>query len=249
MSFHSQWLSAQRSIAEPAVFARSIEAEDAVLCFSDQVFSRLVDAFDLGSERDAPRLAGSLEGWLDDAVAVYKAYFGAPAAGICIESLIASGVERVVMVGTAGSISPRCEIGRVLLPTWGVREEGTSYHYLPPDVACHPSEDLLGAIRGDLETVDCVQGGVWSVDALFRETVDKIEAYAERGVLAVEMECTALMAIATYRGVAFAAALIITDQLFGGEWVRDFRGARATETQELVCGRLAEGFRRRGCFL
>ncbi len=249
MSLHPQWLSAQRSIAEPAVFAKSIGAEDAVLCFSDQVFSRLVDAFDLGGERDAPRLAGSLEGRLDDAVAVYKAYCGAPSAGICIESLIVSGVERVVMVGTAGSISPRCEIGDVLLPTWGVREEGTSYHYLPPDVVCRPSEDLLCALQEDLETVDCVEGGVWSLDALFRETVDKIEAFAERGVLAVEMECTALMAIATYRGAAFAAALIITDELFGGEWVWDFRGTRVTEAQELVCGRLAEGFRRRGRFL
>jgi uridine phosphorylase len=244
-----QWVSGQRSVVEPAAFARDMEAEDAVFSFSPQVFSRLVDAFGLGGAEDAPPLPGALGGKLDERIGVYHAFFGAPAAGMLMEALIASGVERFVMAGQAGAISPRCEIGDLFLPTWGVREEGTSYHYVGPEVVCHPSQDLLGVIRRWLDGVALVEGGVWTTDAPFRETPDKVEKLAKREVLAVEMECTALMAIARYRRAAFAAALVITDHVFGEAWVRDFRGAEVTAAQELLCGRLAEGFRRRGAFV
>ena len=245
----SGWLSAQRSIARADAFSKAIGVKDAVFCFSDRVFSRLVEAFELGDAEDAPPVAGSLAGKRDESVAVYLAYFGAPAAGLLLETLIASGVERFVMVGQAGSISPRCAIGDVFLPTWGVREEGTSYHYLPPDVVCHPTGELLDVVRGYLDGVGVVEGGVWTIDAAFRETPDKVESFAQREVLAVEMECTAMMAIAMVRRVAFAAALVITDHLFSGEWVRGFRGAEVVAAQELLCRRLAEGFREREAFL
>jgi hypothetical protein len=135
-----QWLSAQDSIVDPATFSQPIEVEDAVLCFSDRVYSGLIRAFNLPSENTAPRLPGSLEGCLDKDVAIYLSCFGAPAAGMLMETLVASGVKRFVMLGQAGAISAQCEMGDLLLPTWGLREEGTSYHYLAPDVKCTVSE-------------------------------------------------------------------------------------------------------------
>lgn len=246
--FQPQWLSERPSIVQPVAFAKEIEARDAVLCCSERIFSHLLEAFDLCAGRGAPRLPGALDGKLDDDVAVYLACFGAPAAGSLMEALIASGVERVVMVGQAGAISPRCRIGDLFLPTWGVREEGTSYHYLSPDVTCEVSAKLLDAIRGCLSGVQVVEGGVWTTDALFRESADKVEAFAAKGVLAVEMECTALMAIAMVRRVAFAAAMVVTDELFSGAWVEGFRRQEVARSQDLLCRRLAEAFRERGRF-
>jgi uridine phosphorylase len=246
--FHPQWLSAQDSIVKPATFSQPIGVEDAVLCFSERVYSGLVRAFNLPSENTAPRLPGSLEGCLDEGVAIYLACFGAPAAGMLMEALIASGVKRFVMVGQAGAISPQCEMGDLFFPTWGVREEGTSYHYLAPDVECQVSEDLLRTIRGYLKGVSSVEGGVWTTDAPFRETLDKVQAFAKQGVLAVEMECTALMAIAMVRRVDFASALVITDQLFSGTWVQGFDSAKVMDSQDLLCRLLAEGFRQSGGF-
>lgn len=244
-----QWLSAQESIVAPAAFAARIEARDALLCFSEEIFSRLVDAFGLCSAPNAPRLPGALDGKLDDAVAIYVGCFGAPAAGMLMEALIASGVERFVMVGQAGAVSPRRGMGDLLLPTWGVREEGTSYHYLPPHVPCGVSQDLLGVIKKDLKGTSFVEGGVWTSDAPFRETTDKVCRFAEEGVLAVEMECTALMAIAIARRVDFVAALVITDQLFGGEWIQGFAREEVIRSQDLLCRKLADGFRQRGSFI
>jgi len=66
--------------------------------------------------------------------------------------------------------------------------------------------------------VRTLRGGVWTTDAPFRETVGKVHRYSSLGALAVEMECSALMAVAEFRGVRLAAGLAITDELFEGVW-------------------------------
>jgi purine-nucleoside phosphorylase len=72
--------------------------------------------------------------------------------------------------------------------------------------------------------------------------MDKVQRFAEMGVLAVEMECTALMAIAMYRNVDFAAALVITDELFRGEWTQGFGSPDVIRQQEFLCQTLAGMF-------
>ncbi len=245
---HLHWLSAEKSIVRSAAFSQDIEAENAILCFSEDIFSCLVDAFSLHDGEHAPSFPGALEGNLDDPIGIYLTCFGLPAAGMLMEALIASGVKHFVVVGQAGAISPRCRIGDLFLPEWGVREEGTSYHYLSGDALCEASKDLLGVLRRYFKGIEFVEGGVWTTDAPFRETADKVQKFAEEGVLAVEMECTALMAIAAYRRVEFAAALVITDHLSSGEWVQAFGSAEVIRRQELLCRTLAEGFRQRGGF-
>ncbi|MBC7340239.1 MAG: nucleoside phosphorylase [Firmicutes bacterium] len=207
----------------------------AVLSFARGTYLSLLGAFGLADGRAAPLLPGALEGRMDGEVAVYHSSFGAPEAGMLMEALIASGVGRVIMVGQAGSLSPQCRIGDVVLPTWGVREEGTSHHYLPPGAPCRPSPALLAEVRAVLGAVGPREGGVWTTDAPFRETRDKVERYAREGVLAVEMECTAPMSIAMYRGVGFVAVLLITDELFGDSWVEGFRTTRLATTLGAVC--------------
>lgn len=243
------WLSSRASIVEPAAFSRQIAAHDVLLCFSERIFSHLIDAFRLEDADNGPRFPGALKGKVGKGIAIYQGCFGGPAAGALMEALIASGVLRCLMVGQAGSVSPRCRIGDVFLPTWGVREEGTSYHYLPPDTRCEVSGALLSALRSYLEGMETVEGGVWTTDALFRETADKARRFSDQGALAVEMECTALMAVAQYRGIDFAAALVITDELFRGAWVQGFRSEEVERGHELLCRALAEGFRRNGRFV
>lgn len=238
-SYSPLWLSAGKPIIEPASFAGPIGVGDALLCFSEDIFSRLVDAFGLGDGEEGPRFAGALKGKVGEDVALFQACFGGPAAGMLMEALVASGVERFVMAGQAGSISSRCRIGDLFLPIWGIREEGTSYHYLPEGVECRGSADLVEEIKSHLGTAEFIEGGIWTTDAPFRETMDKVQRYAEGGALAVEMECTALMAIAMYRDVDFAAALVITDELFRGEWSRGFGTPEVARQQDFLCQALA----------
>ncbi len=62
------------------------------------------------------------------------------------------------------------------------------------------------------------QGGIWTTDATFRETRDKIRKYSGMNVLAVDMESNAFMAVAMYRGVDLGIALVVTDELYGDKW-------------------------------
>ncbi|MFP3950745.1 MAG: hypothetical protein ACLFVP_01155 [Candidatus Bathyarchaeia archaeon] len=164
-----------------------LEVGAAVMCFERGFYSTLLEKFYLDDAEKAPSIAGGLEGRVSDEVLVYRCCFGAPAAGLHLESLIASGVDRVIVAGEAGSISPDLELGDIYLPLWGVREEGTSYHYLPPDAVCEPSNLLLNSVRDYLDDKNPKMGGVWTIDAGLRETEDKIKEYSVEGVHAVEM--------------------------------------------------------------
>ncbi len=72
-----------------------------------------------------------------------------------------------------------------------------------------------------------------------RETRTKVKRYARAGVLAVEMEAAALMAIAAYRGAEFGCVLVITDQLFGEQWVQAFAREEVRRAKRMVAERLA----------
>jgi uridine phosphorylase len=142
-------------------------------------------------------------------------WVGAPAAAVFVEEAIASGVRRILVVGAAGSLSPRVRIGGLVIPRQALREEGTSYHYAPPGHSAEASPELVKA----LDTAARGLGGEpavglhWTTDAPYREHREKIAEYAERGVLSVDMEVSALYTLARVHGVEAAAILAISDTL------------------------------------
>ena len=228
------WYSEEEEFTKPSTMSTDLNISDAVICFESKFYDLLVDELEL--EKEAGGLPALIEGEIGDDVGVFKSYFGSPAAAMLLEALAASGIERCLMLGEAGSIAPKCSIGQVIIPTWGIREEGTSYHYFPPEHDVSPDEEFVKNIEDciDGETKD---GGVWTIDAGFRETKGKINNYAHRGVLCVEMECTALMAVAEYRDIDFASILVITDEVFSDDWIRDFKGKKVVKSKkEIVKG-------------
>ncbi|MBW1990030.1 MAG: nucleoside phosphorylase [Deltaproteobacteria bacterium] len=159
---------------------------------------------------------------------------GAPYAVIILETMIACGVREIVYLGWCGSISENHRIGDVIVPTHGYIDEGTSVHYLMTDEealpadqadmsvasASHPSEveAMRLAMALEQEGVKTSRAPVWTTDAPFRETPVKINRFAERGAVAVDMETSALFTVARYRQVSLAAALVVSDELFTGSW-------------------------------
>lgn len=205
------------------------------MCFSDSYFRSLRSAMDGRNMRRAPALSGSLKGFVADDVAVYQSHIGAPASAMLFDILIASGVERLLMLGMAGSISRDCHIGDIVVPTWGIREEGTSYHYLRPDVLVKASPDMLTRIRRRFAPLEPIEGGVWTTDAPYRETPGKIRRYSGMGALAVDMECTALMSVARRRRRSFGSVLVITDEVRPSGWNPAFRGKKVGRSRRAVC--------------
>ena len=166
---------------------------------------------------------------------------GAPLAAGFLEELIALGCRAFVAAGGAGVLVPELGLGHVIVPTAAIRDEGTSYHYLPPDreVAAHP--DAVAAIIATLvnHKVPYVTGKTWTTDALYRETRTKVARRVAEGCLTVEMEAAACFAVAAFRGVPFGQLLYAGDDLSGEQW--DERGwVRHASGRELLFRLAAE---------
>lgn len=151
---------------------------------------------------------------------VFHPEVGAPLAAGFLEEVIALGCRRFVACGGAGAVAPGLTVGALVVPTSAVRDEGTSYHYAPPDAVLGPSPAALAAVTAALEAAGTpfVTGPTWTTDGFYRETAAKVARRRAAGCLTVEMETAAFFAVAAFRGVEFAQILYAGDDLSGPEW-------------------------------
>jgi uridine phosphorylase len=150
---------------------------------------------------------------------------GAPAMAFYLELLQTLGAKRIVALGQAGSLSETHKVGEVLLVEKALRDEGTSFHYLPPGEFSFPTENLNQRLLDPLtknKEIKLKNAVVWSTDAIFRETDAEVKAFAEKGIAAVDMETSALFAVAHHRKVEAASLLVISDELWPTTWNPQF---------------------------
>ena len=148
---------------------------------------------------------------------------GAPMAVAVLEQLIAIGVEQFFVCGGAGVLEP-IQLGKILVPINTIRDEGTSYHYLPPEEQAQPDKNLVDKACSYLESHDIPYAKVttWTTDAIYRETPDIIALRRSKGATCVEMEASALFAVAHFRDVKIVQLLYSGDDVSGEDW--DNRG-------------------------
>ena len=68
------------------------------------------------------------------------------------------------------------------------------------------------------------KGKIWTTDAPYRETRDKVRKFKEDGVMAVDMEFTALCSVAAFRKIFFASLMVVSDELYEHKWNPGFSG-------------------------
>jgi len=154
-----------------------------------------------------------------------------PGASNCValaEELASFGMEQAIFLGYCGSLQPEVKAGDIICPMEAIREEGTSFHYLPPDVAAQPDQKIHETIVNYLqhEKIPHHQGTIWTTDAVYRETDEKVKRYQEQGVLGVEMEMAALFAFGMARQVAVGGMLVVSDELSPTGWRPHFFSPR-----------------------
>jgi uridine phosphorylase len=150
-----------------------------------------------------------------DLLTLYRSYTPAPWAAQGLELLISAGAKQIVFINGAGTLRPDLAPGSIILPKELVREEGTSFHYAPPDVVLHTSDGLNERIRtvaGSLG-IELSEGRHWTTDAIYRETWRKVERFRDEGVISVDMELSALAGVAHYRQCELSSLLVVTDVL------------------------------------
>ncbi len=225
--------SAPTALIEPSqVIARADIPERCVFCFFQDVIDELVEG---GQLVELPEIRlGSEIGrnpvykLRDRDVIVMHPGVGAPLAVAFLEEIIAYGCNRIIACGGAGVLNSEHVLGHIVVPTSAVRDEGTSYHYLPPSREIEANPSAVAAIEAALKhhAVPYILGKTWTTDGIYRETVEKIALRRAEGCLTVEMETAAFMAAAQFRAAIFGQLLYSGDDLGGVQWdSRDWQAA------------------------
>ena len=212
---------------EPSKIFQSIDiAPHCVLCFFQEVIDKVAHdysarvAFNMVSEMGKHPLYEIVTPDEGRKLAFFNCGVGAPHAAGLLEEVIALGCRKFIACGGAGALASHITLGHLIVPTSAVRDEGTSYHYLPPsrEVNAHP--DAVRALEAVLQrdSVPYVAGKTWTTDGLYRETPKKIALRREEGCLTVEMEAAAFFAVAQFRGVTFGQVLYGGDDLSSETW-------------------------------
>ena len=162
--------------------------------------------------------------------------FGAPTAVMTLEELIAFGIKKFVSIGAAGGLQPNMNIGDIVICDRAVRDEGTSFHYLPDDKFAYSSPEIIENLANTFKRkgIEHSIGSSWTTDAPYRETFEKVRRYRSEGVATVEMEASALFAVGTYREVNVSSVFTISDILSAEDWDQGYHSAEKLESLKQI---------------
>jgi len=147
---------------------------------------------------------------------------GAPMAVMVLEKLIVLGACKVVMAGWCGALRPDMCVGDTVLGGAAYSGEGTSQYYTN-DTVSNPSQRYITTMKSVFDLRDTVS--FWSTDAPYRESKKMLQQLAQKcNVGAVDMEYSALCAVANFRKIDFASLFLVSDELWQDDWRPGFGG-------------------------
>ena len=210
-----------------------LSSDKLIICFFKEVIKLLLEegriehCKTITGENDKP-----IYRFIEDGVLIVGGIVGCPATGTLLDELTALGLKKVMFAGGAGVLDSSIGAGELFVVTGAIRDEGFSYHYLPPSrtVECDPEcVDRIAAYL-DGRGIKYTKGITWTTDALYRETREKIAARRAEGARMVEMEQSGCIAVAKFRGLKYGALLYGGDDVSGEVWDErmwhDRRGVR-----------------------
>lgn len=213
------------AIIEPSRVVEPVNApEHCVVCFFQEVIARLREennAREIAHQRWEHMTHPLYELDVDGKrLAVFHPGVGAPLAAGLLEEVIALGCRKFIACGGAGVLDRDIAVGHIIVPSAAIRDEGTSYHYLPPGREVNASPEGVAAIEQVLKRhgYQYIVSKTWTTDGAYRETPAKVKLRKLEGCLTVEMEAAAFFAVAQFRRVSFAQMLYGGDDVSGDEW-------------------------------
>ena len=138
---------------------------------------------------------------------------GGPYAVLVAEQLLASGAKIILGLTSAGRVNPDLSIPGIVVATAAIRDEGTSYHYLPAGNLVSGEVRLANFLAEELRelALPVTTGTLWTTDAPYRETEEQLALHASNAVSAVEMQAASLFAFALARSAAVGIVAHVTN--------------------------------------
>lgn len=153
-------------------------------------------------------------------ITVFHPGQGAPLSVAFLEEVIAYGVRNIIVCGGSGALYSDIKLGTLIVPESGIRDEGTSYHYLPPSIESFPGESARNSILSLLKekNLKYLEGKTWTTDAVYRETKKKINQRKSQGCIVVDMEASAMFAVSKFRNINLACIFYAGDCIDQGRY-------------------------------
>jgi len=202
-----------------------------VLCFFQEVIDRLVEEEQLNPIGELKSEIGPNPIYRYDfngsKILVVHPGVGAPPSAAFLEEIIALGVNKFIVCGGCGVLDQNIAAGHPVILTSAVRDEGTSYHYLPSSREVVASPNAIEALETTLQEngLEYILGKTWTTDGIYRETRGRRDLRVKEGCCVVEMEAAALFAVAQFRGVTlgqvvYGGDLVVPEGWDGRLWHR-----------------------------
>ena len=171
-------------------------------------------------------------------IALFMSRVGAPACTVGYEEAIVMGIEKLIMFGTCGVLDSRIEELGIIIPTSAIRDEGTSYHYQKGSREIEVNKKYKNEFESILKDnhISYIEGKVWTTDAPYRETKDKVLKRKEEGAICVDMECSAMAAVSSFREKELFQFFYAADNLDSEKWDQRCLGNddRLSEKEKII---------------
>lgn len=198
--------------------------EVAIACFSRILFDKIISSFN-GIEiarlknTNGDNIIYEIE-YNNKRFVIFMISVGAPAAVNDLEDIHAMGCNKFIIFGNCGVLDKDIEDCAVIIPNEAIRDEGVSYHYLEESDTIKVNKKYIDLFKKIVDKFgyNYVEGMTWTNDAFYRETKSKLESRVSMGAKCVEMECSALQAVADFRGIGLFMFFYAGDNLDLPEW-------------------------------
>lgn len=163
-------------------------------------------------------------------------FMGASYAVMILEALILWGVQNFIFTGWCGAVSGM-EIGSIFVPECALRDEGVSMIYSPGVSVSVPDMSLVSFVekKASESFIKVEKGKIWTTDAPYMETPERITKFRSMGAYAVDMETSAIFTVAEARGKKAVAVHVVSDDVSTMKWKTGFKDNRFKEGRKKAC--------------
>lgn len=198
--------------------------ETVVSCFARSTFNKILDSFE--HEEIAHVSIANLRvpiyviTFNGKRIGIFNSYVGAAGCVGILEEIIVMGMKNLVIFGTCGVLDASIKDTSIIVPDVAIRDEGTSYHYAPASDEIGVNAKTKDSFMNMLDelNVSYYHGKVWTTDAIYRETKDKMTRRKASGAICVDMECSAVASLAEMRDINVLHFFYSADNLDTDIW-------------------------------
>jgi len=231
----------KKAILNPDDLVNAVEGipEVGITCFSKKLLERIINKYNAKpftysshSDGELPIYKANYKG---KEFCLFLSKVGAPACISQYENLFVMGIKKMVVFGTCGVLCNDIQDLSIIIPNSALRDEGTSYHYNESsrEIKVNPKhiEKFIEILKNN--NIPYIVGKTWTTDAPYRETTNKVKNRKEENCLCVDMECSAIAALAKFRKKEIFQFFYASDNLDSKKWearsLRDNDGLTSKE--------------------